>query len=285
MAKHALLTPERRDFGDVQAAGVGPDGDALLVWSHYTAPDQLLITRHSSRDPSSAIPVQAAPRTIGPTSPDFVQPLPGGRTLLVHARSRTPSDSAAVYDADGRLEHQPDFGDALEHVLTTQDGETWVGYFDEAMGSSGPGSAGLVRYGPDQQATWVYPGRELPPIFDCYALNVGADSVACSAYNTFHLVTISGDRGQDHGAMPHRWGKTLLLQDDTGVIIGGERAEYDLITPFRLTPDGPVLDGQPRRLVMPDGMELPYLRWQARGPELHTFLRRNWLRTDLQALL
>ncbi|HEX6684684.1 MAG TPA: hypothetical protein VF062_17905 [Candidatus Limnocylindrales bacterium] len=55
----------------------------------------------------------------GALRPSFVQPLPGGRLLLVAARMRGRWPNAQVWTADGRLERSGRLGDAIEHVLAT----------------------------------------------------------------------------------------------------------------------------------------------------------------------
>jgi hypothetical protein len=206
---------------------------------------------------------------------------------------------AEVWSGDGRREQVGDFGDAVEHVLATATGQVWVGYFDEAMSGDGPGTHGLVRFGADLRPAWTYPGlpapaaRSVPPVFDCYALNVTGEMAWVCAYPEFHVVSVRGDLATDHGRAPHRSAHALVVDGRAGALIGGSGPEYDLVTAFRPSPDSPQ-DPQPpespgtrsradadaggpqRRLVLPDGLEVAGCLLICRGADLHVIHRGNW---------
>lgn len=262
-----------------QAVGVGPDQQVLAVWNHRHHPQRRLVTTHDGgRRPVRSVVLD------GCLQPSFVQPLPDGRILLVDSRNRHGAN-AEVWSADGQREHVGDLGDAIEEVLTTPSGEIWVSYFDEAMSGSGPQTRGLVRFTSDLQPAWLYPGKPtFPDIFDCCALNVTGETAWTYAYTWFHLVSACGDRATDHGKAPHGSAHMLIVNDATGTLIGGYGPEYDLLTGFRVTPDGVVANGSQRRLVLPDGMELRNYRTACRGPELHVIIRGAWYRANLDQL-
>ncbi|MGW4498929.1 hypothetical protein ACWENR_09960 [Micromonospora sp. NPDC004336] len=276
------LAPDRTDrqWERVpEAVGVGPDNDAVAVWASREQPRRLLITVHDGRGrPVRSVPLDGCVR------PTFVQLLPGERVLLVRARNRGGAN-AEVWTADGRRAHRGDLGDAIAHVSTTPAGAIWVGYFDEAMGGSGPQTHGLARFTADLDPDWLYPQEPaVPDIFDCYALNVADETAWTCAYTEFHLVSVSGDTPADHGPAPHRGAHALVTDGVTGALIGGYGPEYDLVVPFQIDRAAVTAAGAPARLVLPDGMELRDARIFCRGPELHVIVGTTWYRTDLGLL-
>jgi hypothetical protein len=98
------------------------------------------------------------------------------------------------YSQDGVHLQSLTLGDAINDVQTTSDGRIWVSYFDEGVFGSGICSNGLVCFdssGTDQFRFSEFANQNgLPPIDDCYALNVG-DDVWLSYYSDFPLVKIS----------------------------------------------------------------------------------------------
>ncbi|MFB9855208.1 hypothetical protein ACFFMR_32995 [Micromonospora andamanensis] len=210
-----------------------------------------------------------------------MQPLPDGAILLVDARSRG-GPNAEIWSADGTRLRQGHLGDAIENVLTTPSGAIWVGYFDEAMGGAGPQGHGLARFTPDLEPGWVYPHRaDLPPIDDCYALNVAGETAWSCAYTAFHLVAVDNDQAIDYGMAPQRGANALLTDGSTGAMIGGYGPEYDLVTPFHIVEDHAVTTGGQCRLVLPDGLEVRERRIYGNGTEMHVFIGRSWYRVDL----
>ena len=282
LRRAGFLNPSRSDpdwTRAPQAVGVGPDQRVVAVWNHRHDARRRLVTIHDG----GRYPVGSVVLT-GCLEPSFVQPLPDGRILLVAARNRGGAN-AEVWSADGRQEHVGDLGDAIEGVLTTATGEIWVGYFDEAMGGSGPQGHGLARFSSDLQPVWLYPGPPTAPeIFDCYALNVAGETAWTCAYTQFHVVSACGDQVTDFGRAPYRSAHLLLVDGGAGALIGGLGPEYDLVTSFRITEGQAVASGSPQRLVLPDGMELRGFRSACRGPNLHVIIRGAWYRTDLDQL-
>jgi hypothetical protein len=262
-----------------QAVGVGPDNQALAVWASRRHPRRRLVTVHDSgREPIHSIQID------GCLEPSFVQPLPDGRILLVRSRNRGGAN-AEVCTGDGRRERQDDLGDAIEEVLTTPSGAIWVGYFDEAMSGGGPQTHGLARFTSDLKPAWLYPvGSGLPEIFDCYALNVAADTAWTCAYTKFHLVSVPDDQPTDHGQAPYRGAHALLIDGSFGALVGGYGPEYDLVVPFHIAAQRVDPVGEPLRLVLPDGLEVRGCRFFCRGPELHAVIGDGWYRADLDQL-
>ncbi|GCD20452.1 hypothetical protein ACFO3K_13215 [Cellulomonas algicola] len=255
---------------DPVAVGVGPDGRVLSLVRDRERGDRLLLDRTDA----------AAPPVVldGAVDATFVQPLPGGRVLLVAARARRRETNAQVWDTDGRLVTAGFVGDAIEHVLTTPAGAVWIAYFDEA--SDDISTRRLVRFDEDLHIRWSYPGSErgLPGLFDVYALNVSGEAAVCYAYTEFHLVRAEGDAATDLGATGVTGAAAVLVDGDRGAFVGGYGADFDVVTPFRLCHDG-IEVGEPLgRLVMPDGRELRRRRLTARGGELHVVGEHRLLR-------
>jgi len=127
----------------------------------------------------------------------FVQPLPGGRWLLVGSRAAVGDLNADIFNGSGTIVSSFHAGDGIEHVQATSSGEIWIGYFDEGVFGSGElGPSGLVclndQGGPLLQY-WrdIAEPNELPSIDDCYALNVSdGDLVWTSYYSDFPLVKL-----------------------------------------------------------------------------------------------
>ncbi|WP_446210899.1 hypothetical protein [Micromonospora sp. IBSANI012] len=113
--------------GDVLVtASVGPSGEAITLWADPAGREALLtppgLAASCARQPVSArVVVQDASTTtvtaIAALDLPFshVQPLPGGRILVVPTRG----GRATVFDAAGDPVKQGDVGDGIEHVLTT----------------------------------------------------------------------------------------------------------------------------------------------------------------------
>ncbi len=144
----------------------------------------------------------------------------------------------------------------------------WVGYFDEALTGREPEGHGLVRFGVNLEPEWRYPwNTDLPSVDDCEALNVSGETVHACPYSAHHLISVTGQEVTDCGPAPHRGGQALLIEGKRAVLIGGYGPDYDLITPFELTNNGPTPVGGQGRLVMPDGLEVHNTKWACRGDQ------------------
>jgi hypothetical protein len=119
-----------------------------------------------------------------------IQPYDGG-WILGYART----GRANVYDGSGALMRTLSLGDAIEDLQTLPDGNIWVSYFDEGVFGEGISTQGLVCF--DRSGKPVFRYRDdsalnrLPPIDDCYALNVAMNGdVWINYYSDFPLVLI-----------------------------------------------------------------------------------------------
>ena len=265
LERAGFLSPSKTDSDwnrQAEAVGFGPAGEAVAVWSSRTVEGRRLVTWHSEE----AEPVRSAVLD-GAIQATYVQPAADGGVLLVAARKPPAMPSNAQrWSAVGELVAEGDFGDAILHVLATDSGDVWVGYFDEAHGSTGPGAHGLVRFGPDLKPVWEYPWDPgLPSVFDCYTLNVVQQVAWTCPYTDFHLISIDADAVLDRGKSPYQGASGLLIDGERGALIGGYGPNYDLVVPFELTPAGLVAKGRMGRVVMPDGLEVPGQGWCCRG--------------------
>ncbi|GAA0808502.1 hypothetical protein [Spirilliplanes yamanashiensis] len=282
LRRHGWVRPSDRALvtSEPQAVGVGPGGTALAVWTHRRTPRRKQVTVHDGGELAGAIDVETD------LAVSFVQPLPGERVLLAAARARPGETNAEVWTDGGVLERRGSLGDAIEELLTTPSGRIWVGYFDEAMGGSGPEGHGLARFTADLAADWLFPlDTGLPAIADCYALNVDGDTAHVCPYTDFHLLSASAGGVTDRGPSPYRSARNLLVRGDDWVLVGGWGPDYDLVTPLHAGPDGVRRAGDQRRIVLPDGLEAHSLRYTCRGADLHALTRTGaWYRTGLDAL-
>lgn len=265
-----------------EAVGVGPDGTAFAVWPHRDGGNRKQVTWH----------VGGRRRVVGAVDVEtdlqvrFVQPLPGERVLLVAARAgRFGEVNAEVWTSSGELAHSGHLGDAIEELLTTPEGKVWVGYFDEAMGGSGPEGHGLARFRGDLTAEWLYPlDAGLPYISDCYSLNVEGETAYFCPYTEFHVLSATGSQVTDWGPSPCESAHHLLRRGPDLALLRGTGPEYDVATLLRISRDGVHQEGGRCRVVLPDGMEARRLRYTGRGDVLHAFLRSTWYSIDLDGL-
>lgn len=273
--------PDARTWSHVpEVVGIGPGGELLGLFQSRDREDRTLV---SSLDGEGSVVVLE-----GTLPASVVQPLPGGRILLVGGRAAGGTVNAQVWDGSGRLVASAFMGDAIAHVLTTPAGSVWIGYFDEALDELGAHK--LVRFDDELRPQWSYPVRserpDLPDVFDVYSLNVSAEVALCYAYDDFHLIRAHADSVTDLGSAGVRGAQAVLIDGPRGAFIGGYGPDHDLITPFRLGQDGVDVGTPVGRLVLPDGRELSRPRFTARGAELHVVVDRVYrYRVTLEELL
>jgi hypothetical protein len=284
LRSHGRLTPPG-DGGELTRVSVGPDGEVIALW----------------RGPVPAITVHVPSGTetvrIGSNPPEyaFVQPIPGGRFLVVAGRCRWRPEgaerNATVFERDGTVSGQYVFGDGIQHVLTTPAGEAWVGYFDEGVygnygwGSAGAarpiGAPGLIRFGSDGTPAWRLTAGQAPPIDDCYALNVLGESAWACYYTDFPVVRVNGTQVTVWRNDVADGATNLLVDGERAGLVGGY-GEFRSRLAITLLGDGELHDARTFRLVLPDGGPLPAEAWTvARGPDLHVFHGLDWYRIAL----
>lgn len=274
--------------------GVGPDGRTWAWWTREDGTAVLSVHLPGGQvDGTWERPGAQQPRAAGVR---YVQPLPGGRVLLVGAATGEGMYWAQVQTLDGVVLTAGTVGRDARHVETTSDGHVWVGYGDTAAtGGDGPGRTGLACFDDALRMLWQYaPPTPEAHILSVYALNVTDTVVHHCSFGDFHLIAIpthAAHTGAAHtgaardlGLLDRRGARHLLIQDQHGALIGGWEAAYDLITGFTLNDDGVRLHGQQHRLVLPDGLEIRGARGTSRGARLHLHLREHWYAIDLHDL-
>ncbi|MEU6855092.1 hypothetical protein ABZ901_34840 [Actinacidiphila alni] len=310
---HAVLSG--RPGEERVAASVGPDGHVIALWA--AARDVPALTSTTTKagwatfpDPRTSRPVAARvsihtpePTTVADLrelnlAHTTVQPLPGGRTLVVGARSRfraeSPDRNAVIYDSEGNVVAEATVGDGIEHVLTTPTGHIWVGYFDEGVYGNygwgegeapGPiGASGLVRFAPDLRADWHFPldpGLSGGAISDCYALNVDGETAWTCYYTDFPIVRVRDD-ALTGWRNPVRGPKALAVEGSRAALLGGYAPERDRLAVGALE-DGDFHVTGEYRVVLPDGQPLPAeVQLLGRGPDLHVLTGSDWYRLGLE---
>jgi hypothetical protein len=259
---------------------VGSDGMAYAVWPYREGGSRKQVTWHvaGQRGAVDSVDIESDLRVR------FVQPLPEDCVLVAAARARSGVANAEVWTTGGVLKHRGHLGDAIEELLTTPSGKVWVGYFDEAMGGSGPEGHGLARFRADLTVEWLYPlDGGLPYIADCYSLNVADETAYFCPYTGFEILSVDGERVTDWGASPYRYAHALVRHGPDLALLAGLAAEYDVATLVRIGRDGVRQEGQ-CRVVLPDGMEAQGLRYLCRGDVLHAFRRSTWFTIKLEEL-
>ncbi|UKD54662.1 hypothetical protein L3Q65_43530 [Amycolatopsis sp. FU40] len=297
---HSRIVPPRQ--GDVRISeSIGPFGELMAVWSapadrtaRFSEVRPVRVTVHV---PEMAVAARIADLRLAHPS---VQPLPEGRVLLVDARcawrSEGPDRNAVVYDCDGEAVAEQTFGDGIDHVQATRNGEIWVGYFDEGvLGSHGwgvdgaappVGRSGLVRFSADLTEQWRYPdsarlvwGR----ILDCYALNVDGETAWACFYTEWPIVrihdgSVTGWHNEIRGAA------ALTVRGSRLALYGGYEPVRDRLVAGVLGDNEFRVTGE-YRLVLPDGGEVPReARVFGRGADLHIVTRHDWYRLSLEDL-
>ena len=103
LQRHGFVRPadRARMQSEPETVGVGPDGTAYAVWPGRQDARQKQVTSHGGgSDVIEVVEVETDLRV------SFVQPLPGGRVLLVDARDRRNAGNAEVWTSNGELERR-----------------------------------------------------------------------------------------------------------------------------------------------------------------------------------
>ncbi|MEU9283471.1 hypothetical protein AB0D57_01760 [Streptomyces sp. NPDC048275] len=196
--------------------------------------------------------------------------LPDGGFVVADTRSRAQGEHVQVFDALGRLSWTFRVGDGIEHLLTDEAGDLWVGYFDEGVyGDDELSWPGLRRWSHTGDPLWTYhPANHGDTISDCYALNVSDRSAWVCAYTEFSLLEIGPDQGVRAHANQVRGARGLAVHDGRVTFFGGYEHERDRLVIGELTDTGVAAVAE-RRLVRPDGTDLGRRRVVCRGPRIY----------------
>jgi hypothetical protein len=306
-------------YGDVRiCASVGPAGEVIAVWA--AAPDLEAATSRTVSPSGATFPDARSPRPLdvrvtaqGPAGDPAVtsiaglslanitaQPLPGGRILIVGARSYWRPEgadrNAVVYDADGTVVAEEVLGDGIRHVLADRVGRVWVGYFDEGVygnygwgkrHSSEPvGSCGLARFSSDLRIDWQYPSATSPFGFidDCYALNVDGTTAWACYDSGFPVVRIHNDvlAGWSNGNVTGV--SALAVAGYAAALYGGYRPDCDRLAIGELR-DSAFRPSGEYRVVLPGGIHVPVgTQVTGRGSCLHFLTDGDRYQLDLAKL-
>lgn len=192
---------------------------------------------------------------LGPVSARFPRlcSLPDGGFVVADARSRDDDGQVRVFDALGRPSWAFRVGDGIEHLLTDEAGDLWIGYFDEGVFGDPLSAPGARRWSSTGTALWEYrppAGGDL--IADCYALNVGRAGAWVYPYTGFPLVEIRKDGSLRARTTEVNGAAGVAVHEGRVAFLGGYRGARDLLTFARLT-DTSVETTRTALLTRPDG--------------------------------
>ncbi|MFM9592117.1 hypothetical protein ACKI1J_08785 [Streptomyces scabiei] len=223
-----------------------------------------LLTEHAeSSPPYDAVVVtvtdgRAGTTALGPVSARFprLDCLPDGGFVVADARSRDGDDQVQVFDALGRPSWAFRVGDGIEHLLTDEAGDLWIGYFDEGVFGDPLSAPGARRWSGTGTALWEYrPPPGVDHIADCYALNVGRGGAWVYPYTGFPLVEVRGDDSLRARTTGVDGASGVAVHEDRAAFLGGYLRNRDRLTLARLT-DTSVETVRTARLTRPDGAPL-----------------------------
>ncbi|MBP5912819.1 hypothetical protein QBB33_32715 [Streptomyces scabiei] len=195
---------------------------------------------------------------LGPVSARFprLDSLPDGGFVVADARSRDGDDQVQVFDALGRPSWTFRVGDAIEHLLTDEAGDLWIGYFDEGVFGDPLSAPGARRWSSTGTALWQYrPPPGVDHIADCYALNVGRGGAWVYPYTGFPLVEVGRDGSLRARTTGVDGASGVAVHEDRAAFLGGYRGNRERLTLARLT-DTSVETVRTALLTRPDGAPL-----------------------------
>jgi hypothetical protein len=302
--------------GEVRVcASVGATGEVVAVWTSAEGLEAVTSRTVSAAgavfpDPDAARPVAVritvhAPELAAVTriadlalAHITVQPMPGGRFLLVGARCRWrregPDRNGVLYDPDGQAVAEHVVGDGIGHVLATSTGQVWVGYFDEGIyGNYGwgraeseepVGASGIVRFSPEMEPDWHFPRyTEIGPwkaINDCSALNVD-DTCTWTCYDSDYPVVRIRDGAVTGWHNDIKGAGALAVAGSRVGLFGGYGPDYDRLALTEFDADRAERAGE-YRIVLPGGQPLPAgTEVFGRGSRLHFLTDTSWYQLDM----
>ncbi|SRR6266566_4768543 len=184
---------------ELAATGVGPNFDVLVVAADtpFDARRAGQPSRYRVYKGADKSVLSFAPFSAGRAAYMYVQPIDDQNFLLVTPWLYKGVENAGhIWSPDGTLIGQLALGQGIEHLQTSARSDVWVGHNDEGVFSANePGLACFDRTGKrvfsfaDSVANDDHP--DVPPIDDCYALNVASDDeVWLYYYSAFPLVRL-----------------------------------------------------------------------------------------------
>jgi hypothetical protein len=182
--------------------------------------------------------------------------LPDGGFVVADIRSRPGEEQVQVFDASGRPSGAFTVGDAVEHLLTDESGDLWVGHFDEGTFDDPLSEPGVRRWSSTGAPLWEY-GRPsgTDRIVECYALNVDRRATWVYPYPDFPLVEVRSGRPAFVRGTPVRGAHGVVVHGSSVAFFGGYDDQHDRLVLGALT-DISVDPVAESRLLRPDGIAL-----------------------------
>ncbi|MEU0371237.1 hypothetical protein ABZ070_13410 [Streptomyces sp. NPDC006283] len=196
--------------------------------------------------------------------------LPDGGFVVADARRRGDADHVQVFGALGRHSWSFAVGDALEHLLTDESGDLWVGYFDEGVFGGDPLSEpGLRRWSSSGEALWeMKPASGIEYVADCYALNVDKGTAWACPYTEWPLLEIRENGSVTVRSTPVAGARALAVHGGGAALFGGYEDDVDRLVLCTLT--GTAAEPYATTtLVRPDGTAVGRRRVVGRGPRIY----------------
>lgn len=229
--------------GKLKSIAVGPDGRLFFV---------ILETDWRAIAVEQGITVVDMTFAREGFEPDFIQPLPGGDLLIVSGRSNRPSkngqeNNGRIYSANGDLLTTFLLGDGIADVQATTDGVIWTSFFDEGVyGNDSIGHSGLIARDMQGNKTFEFQPAAttagLPPIDDCYAMNVVSNtSLYAYYYSNFPLVHIRNRRIEESWTMPVAGSSAFAVSGRRALFRGGYK-DHHCFYLYELGQNGKVIE-------------------------------------------
>lgn len=177
----------------------------------------------------------------------FVQTL-GENFLIIFNHD---SNNACLFDTQGNIINKFDVGKGIQDCQVDVDNNIWISYSDEGIfGESTMGENGIVAF--NSQGNIVFNDYDLfvdkydiPPIDDCYALNVDGNDVWLYYYSEFPLVQLKNKKlykfWENIDIVTNAAVKGFSIVDDTVVFIDRNKnlvtyslntAQFQYMTPL-----------------------------------------------------
>lgn len=183
----------------------------------------------------------------------LIDALPDGGFVVADARSRSDADQVQVFDALGRPTWGFTVGDAVEHLLTDESGDLWVGHFDEGVMTDPLSEPGVRRWSSTGTPVWQYgppPGADW--CLCCYALNVDRRATWVYPYLDFPLVEVRDGRPARVRSTPVGGASGVAVHGERVAFYGGYAEDGDRLVLGKLT-DSAVESEEEARVLRPDG--------------------------------
>jgi hypothetical protein len=278
-ARCVLPLPESSQGRELRGVSAGPSGDLILVMADRarTSPESMDVQVHRLTSAGlTAVDLPAA------ADWSYVQPLSGDRWLTVKARVLPKDAPNATIWEHGQAVQTFAVGDGVEDVQTSANDRIWVSYFDEGVFGSGRfGPAGLICFDDTGTVLTRYDAladeHGLPPIGDCYALNVASERETWLCYySEFPLVRLcNGQFDRLWHPMPVDFASAFAVDGERVLLPSGHLAtSLTLVTLVDLA-------AERREVVGPSGEPVVYTDAVGRAATLYLRSEHGVFAVDL----